>query len=108
MVPGAKDVSTRERDATDETRQLRSKLELLMKGKQASMMQNMSEMMAERMRNNGRSEFSSAENSAGAREGLNPLLRDKYLLLLLLLLLGPDREKMPRQHERRHFVRCLA
>ena len=44
--------------------QLRSELQLMMGEKQASMMHAMREMMAEFMRNNGRSESSSAEGSA--------------------------------------------
>ena len=53
--------SAQEKDSTkDEMHQLRSELQLMMEEKQASMMHAMREMMAEFMRNNGRSESSSA------------------------------------------------
>ena len=53
--------SAQEQDSTkDEMNQLRSELQLMMEEKQASMMHAMREMMAEFMRNNGRSESSSA------------------------------------------------
>ena len=77
--------SAQEQKSTkDEMHQLRSELQLMMGEKQASMMHGMREMMAEFMRNNGRSESSSAEGSAavggGTHEGLNPLLHEKRLL----------------------------
>ena len=57
--------SAQEQNSTkDEMQQLRSELQLMMGEKQASMMHAMREMMAEFMRNNGRSESSSAEGSA--------------------------------------------
>ena len=68
--------------------------------RQASMMHAMREMMADFMRDNGRSESSSAEGSAavwGAHEGLNPLLHEQLLLLLLEALHGEIRQ----QEERR-------
>ena len=56
---------TQEQDsAKDEIHQLRSELQMMMEERQASMMHAIREMMAEFMRNNGRSESSSAEGSA--------------------------------------------
>ena len=114
-------MSAQERDSTDEIQQLRSKLQVMMEEKQASMMQYIREMMAELMRDNGRSKTRSAENSAavrggarraeptavwgnsaedsaavrGSQRGLNPLLHDKFLLLLLL----PKAEREETQHQ---------
>ena len=56
-----------ERDSSDEIQQLRNELQLLMKKRQASMMHDMREMMAELMRNNGPSESSSAAVRASPR-----------------------------------------
>ena len=58
-----------------EMRFTRSELELMMGKRHASMMHAMREMMAEFMRNNGRSESSSAEGSAavgGSPRGAEP------------------------------------
>ena len=60
-------MSTQERDSLDEIQQLRSELQLVIGERQASMMRDMREMMAELMRNNGPSESSSAEGSAAVR-----------------------------------------
>ena len=69
--------SAQEQDSTkDEMNQLRSELQLMMEEKQASMMKNaMREMMAEFIRNNGRSKFGSPEGSAavgGSPRGAEP------------------------------------
>ena len=53
----------------DEVQQLRSEFQLVVEQWQASMMLAMREMMAEFMRNKGRSESSSAGSSAAGREG---------------------------------------
>ena len=60
-------MSAQERDSSDEIQQLRNELQLVIEERQASMMHDMREMMAELMRNNGRSESSSAEGSAAVR-----------------------------------------
>ena len=80
-------MSAQERDSTDEIQQLRSKLQVMMEEKQASMMQYIREMMAELMRDNGRSETRSAEDSAagGGLDGLNPLLYGETALRTALL-----------------------
>ena len=68
----------------DEVQQLRSEFQLVVEQWQASTMLAMREMMAEFMRNKGRSESSvlgAALLEEEAHEGLNPLL---YELLLLL------------------------
>ena len=99
--------SVQEQDsAKDEMHQLRSGLQLMME-KQASMMHAMREMMAESMRNNGRSESGSAEGYCavgGSPRGLNPLLHEKPLLLLLLLL-EAGCEEIRQQEGRRFCVR---
>ena len=56
-----------ERDSSDEIQQMRSELQLVIEERQASMMRDMREMMAELMRNNDPSESSSAEGSAAVR-----------------------------------------
>ena len=57
--------SAQKKDYTkDEMHQLMIELQLMMKEKEASMMHAMREVMVEFMRNNGRSESSSAEGSA--------------------------------------------
>ena len=57
--------SAQEQNSTkDKMHQLRSELQVMMGEKQASMMHAMRGIMAEFMRNNGRSESSSAEGSA--------------------------------------------
>ena len=53
----------------DEVQQLRSEFQLMVEQGQASMMLAMRDMMAEFMRNKGRSESSSAGSSAAGREG---------------------------------------
>ena len=53
----------------DEVQQLRSEFQLVVEQGQASMMLAMRDMMAEFMRNKGRSESSSAGSSAAGREG---------------------------------------
>ena len=60
-------MSAQERDSSNEIQQLRNELQLVMEERQASMMHDMRETMAELMRNNGPSEFSSAESSAAVR-----------------------------------------
>ena len=72
------------------------------------MMHAMRKMMAEFVRDNGRSESSSAEGSAegsaavgGSPRGLNPLLHEQ----LLLLLLEAWHEEIRQQEERRLYVR---
>ena len=94
----------------------------MMEERQASIMQEMREMVAELTRNSAEDSAAvresprgaeptavrgnSAEDSAavkGARVGLNPLLYDK--LLLLLLLLEAEREEIQQQQERRRLVR---
>ena len=90
----------------DGVNQLRNELQLMME-KQASMMHTMREMMAEFMRNNGRSESGSAEGYCavgGSPRGLNPLLHEKPLLLLLLLL-EAGCEEIRQQEGRRFCVR---
>ena len=57
-------MSAQERNSSDEIQQLRNALQLVIEERQASMMHNMREMMAELMRNNGPSESSSAEESS--------------------------------------------
>ena len=68
--------STQEQDSNrDEIHQLSSELQLMMEENQASMMHAMREMMAEFMRNNGRSESGSAEGSTavgGSPRGAEP------------------------------------
>ena len=68
--------SAQEQNSTkDEMQQLRSELQLMMGEKQSSMMHAMREMMAEFMRNNGRSESSSTEGSVavgGSPRGAEP------------------------------------
>ena len=60
--------SAQEQDsAKDEIHQLRSELQLMMEDRQAPLIHAMKEMMAEFMRNNGRSESSSVEGSAAVR-----------------------------------------
>ena len=73
----------------------------------------MREMMAEFIRNDGRSKSSSAEGSAlvggGGHEGLNPLLHEKLLLPLLLLLLLERTARRYDSRERDDFARgCLV
>ena len=53
-------MSAQERDSTDEIQQLRSELQLMVEERQASMMHDMREVMAELMRNNDPSKSSSA------------------------------------------------
>ena len=60
-------MSAQEKDFSDEIQQLRNELQLVIKERQASMMHDVREMMAELMRNNGPSESSSAEGSAAVR-----------------------------------------
>ena len=63
--------SAQEQDSPkDDVHQLRSELQLMMEEKQASMMHAMREMMAEFMRNNGRSESSTAVG--GSPRGAEP------------------------------------
>ena len=54
----------------------------MMEEKQASIMQDVREMIAELMRNSGPSEFNNAEDSAAVRGNpqgaVNPLLRDNF------------------------------
>ena len=69
--------SAEKKDSTkDEVHQLKNELQLMMEEKQASMMKNaMREMMAEFIRNNGRSKFGSPEGSAavgGSPRGAEP------------------------------------
>ena len=63
-------MSAQETDSSDEIQQLRNKLQLVMEERQASMMHDMREIMAELMRNNGPSGSSSAESSAAVRASL--------------------------------------
>ena len=124
-------MSAQERDSSDEIRHLRNELQLVIEERQASMMHDMREMMAELMRNNGPPESSSADGSAAVRasprgakptavrgtalrtalqkgvanKGLKPLLRHDNFLLLVLLLLEAEREDIQQQQERRLFVR---
>ena len=60
-------MSAQERDSSDEIRHLRNELQLVIEERQASMMHDMREMMAELMRNNGPPESSSADGSAAVR-----------------------------------------
>ena len=61
--------SAQEQDSTrGQIHPLRSELQVMMEERQASMMRAMREMMAEFMRNNDRSESSSAEGSAAVGE----------------------------------------
>ena len=60
-------MSSQERHSADEFQQLRSELQPIVEEKQASMIQDMREMMAELMRNSDPSVFSSAEGSATVR-----------------------------------------
>ena len=53
-------MSAQERDSSDEIQQLRNELQLVIEERRASMIDDMREMMAELMRNNGPSESSSA------------------------------------------------
>ena len=46
-------MSAQERDSADEIQQLKGEIQLMMEEKQASIMQNMREMVAELTRNNG-------------------------------------------------------
>ena len=63
--------SAQEQDSPkDDVHQLRSELQLMMEEKQASMMHAMREMIAEFMRNNGRSESSTAVG--GSPRGAEP------------------------------------
>ena len=57
-------MSAQERDSSDEIQQLRNELQLVIEERQASMIHDMLEMMAELMRNNGPSDSSSAEGNA--------------------------------------------
>ena len=111
-------MSAQEIDSSDEIQQLRNELKLMIEERQAAMMHEMREMMAELMRNNGPSESSSDEGSAavrasprgaeptavrgngaeesaakmGSQQGLNPLLQHDKFILLVLLLLEAERE----------------
>ena len=60
-------MSAQERDSSDEIQQLRNELQSVMEERQASVIHDMREMVAERMMNNGPSESSSAESSAAIR-----------------------------------------
>ena len=60
-------MSAQDRDSSEEIQQLRNELQLVIEKRQASMMHDMREMMAELMSNNGPSESSSAEGSAAVR-----------------------------------------
>ena len=60
-------MSAQERDSLDEILQLRNELQLVIEERQASMMHEMREMMAELMRNDGPSESCSAEGRAAVR-----------------------------------------
>ena len=60
-------MSAQERDSSDEIQQLRNEVRLVIEEREASMMHDMREMLAEFMRNNGPSESSSAEGSAAVR-----------------------------------------
>ena len=62
-------MSAQERDPMNDIQQLKGELQLkiFLEERQASMMHDMREMMAELMRNNGPSESSSADGSAGVR-----------------------------------------
>ena len=99
--------------------------------RQASMMHDMREMMAELMRKNGPSESSSAEGSAavrasprgaepsavrgngaedsaaerGSQQGAKPTATHDKFMLLVLLPLETEREDIQQQQERRFFVR---
>ena len=67
-------MSARE-NSTDETQQLKSELQLMVEKRQASIMHETREMMAEPMRNNGPLESSSAEGCAavtGSPRGAGP------------------------------------
>ena len=57
-------MSAQKRVSSDEIQQLRNELQLVIEERQASMMHDMREMMAELVRNNGPSESSSADGSA--------------------------------------------
>ena len=60
-------MSAQERDSSDEIQQPGDELQLVIEERQESLMNDMTEMMAELMRNNGPSESSGAEGSAAAR-----------------------------------------
>ena len=100
--------SVQKKDSTkDEMHQLRSELQMMMEKKQASMMHAMREMVAEFIRNNGRSESGSAEGSAavgGSTRGAEPTAA-RETSAAAAAAGGGGQGDIRQQEERRLYVR---